>query len=98
MMKRAVIFPLLYAAALGTGQAAEPVTGTATGKSQMGVGFTPPEKPASGPVLWTQEDLLRVHHFHEHARNPESTNPPRCEQDRLLTDTRPCNPKMRSTR
>jgi hypothetical protein len=57
-----------------------------TGTSQMSVGFTPPEKKADGPRPWTRRDLEAVR---RHRQN-ESKALPRCEQDRLLTDTRPC--------
>jgi hypothetical protein len=72
-------------------QAADPPTGTTTGKSQMSVGFTPPEKKADGPRPWTREDLYRARR-HQNDRNAKL---PRCEQDRLLTDKTPCDNSVR---
>jgi hypothetical protein len=72
-------------------QAADPSAGTTTGKSQMSVGFTPPEKKADGPRPWTREDLYRARRHHD----DRATKLPRCEQDRLLTDKTPCDNSIR---
>jgi hypothetical protein len=85
-MKRPLICCVLWAAIMAPAFAAEPAAPAASGKSEMSVGFTPPEKPASGPRPWTREDLYRAQHRHN-----QDTRLPRCEQDRLLTDKRPCD-------
>ncbi len=72
--------------------AADPPAQATTGKSQMSVGFTPPEKPASGPKPWTDRDAYYARQYHQKQENPQL---PRCEQDRLLTDTKPCDPNAR---
>jgi len=71
-------------------QAADPPVVT-TGKSQMSVGFTPPEKRADGTRAWTREDLYRARR-HQAGGNHKL---PRCEQDRLLTDKTSCDNSIR---
>jgi hypothetical protein len=52
-----VLGVVVFAGAAG---AADPPARTATGQSQMSVGFTPPEKKADGPKPWTREDVYRL--------------------------------------
>lgn len=83
-MKRFLISCLLctvMASPLGAEPAAQP----ATGKSRMSTGFTPPEPLKSGPKPWTPEEAYRLRHRDKDGKLP------RCEQDRLLTDTTPCD-------
>ena len=84
-MKRMLSVVLLLPMLLGTAQAIADTGQVSTGQSQMSVGFTPPEKKADGPRPWTRRDLDEVRRRHQ-----RENERPRCEQDRLLTDTRPC--------
>ena len=72
-------------------QAADPAPVAGQGKSSMTTGFTPPEKRASGPRSWTHADLIRARQAEKRRQN----KPPRCEQDRLLTDKAPCDSSIR---
>ena len=88
-MKSPFAYCVFLAAIVAPAHAAEPPAQTATGKSGMSVGFTPPEKPAAGPRPWTREEVYRARH-----RYNQKPQLPRCEQDRLLTDKSPCDASL----
>jgi|GEM_PF-1861470 hypothetical protein len=85
---------LALAAIIGsTAVAAEPAKQTTTGGSEMSVGFTPPPKPpeAHHHHHWTREEQL----LDARRRLDQGQSLPRCQQDRLLTDTTPCDSAIR---
>lgn len=84
-MKRLLSAAMGLSLMFGAAQAIAETGQVSTGQSQMSVGFTPPEKKADGPRPWTRRDLKEARR-----RRQREDEHPRCEQDRLLTDTRPC--------
>jgi hypothetical protein len=84
-----ILISCLLCTAMASPLGAEPAAKPATGQSQMSTGFNPPEPLKSGPKPWTPDDAYRLRH-----RNKNKL--PRCEQDRLLTDTSPCDAGVHS--